>query len=59
MREQHGLSRLDVRGAGQHRVALTLGEIDQGLLEGDDGGVQPPNRPSRPEAQVGGDLVVP
>ena len=59
VREQDGLSRLNVRGAGQDGVALSLGKIHERLLERDHAGVKPPDRPSRPEAQVGGNLIVP
>ena len=57
--KQHGLGRLDVRGAGQDGVPLAFREIDQRLLERDDRGVEAPDRAARPEPQVRGDLVVP
>jgi hypothetical protein len=59
VREQHGLGRLDVGGAGQDGVAFALGQVHEGLLQRHDRGVQPPDGPARPEPQVRGDLVVP
>ncbi len=58
MGEQDGLRGLDVGRAGQDRLALALREIDEGDLERHEPRIEAVDRPSRPEAQVRGDLVV-
>ena len=59
VREQDGLGGLDVRRAGQDRVAVAFGQADQRALERDERGVEPVDRAAQPQAQVRGDLVVP
>ncbi len=56
--EQHWLGGLDVGQAGQDGLPVALRQRDQRPLEPDEAGVEPVDRPARPQPQVRGDLVV-
>ena len=56
--EQDRLGRLDMGGPGQDGLALAFGQPDQGPLHRHDCRVQLGQGPARPEAQIGGHLVV-
>ena len=56
--EEHGLCRLDVRHAGQDRVALAIGETHQSPLHLHDRAIKAVQRSAQPQADIRGDLVV-
>ncbi len=59
MAEENRLRGLRVRRARHDCVAFALGEPDEGLLEREQGAIQPVDRAACPEAEVRRDLVVP
>ena len=59
VRQEDRLGPLQVGIARQDRLAVTLGQEEQGALNVADGRIEPVDVSQRPEPQIRGDLVVP